>query len=145
MCGWMDGWVDGWRDGWMNGCLSVQIPQDVYQNRQLLTIYSSRLWCFTFHFYFDSPRIVRPSKGRGVARRGCSSSKHDQTMAAFERSWKAARSEEIYALQVLAFRLDRPIEVAVCWVLQPWNSLFFFFFRMCRVRGPRWPKNMLWP
>lgn len=94
---------------------------------------------FYFSLHFDSPRIVRPSKGRGVARRGCSSWKHDQTMAAFSRSWKAARSEEIYALQVLAFRLDRPIGVAVCWVLQPWNSLFFFLFCVVwEVRdGPR--------
>ena len=52
-------------------------------------------------------------------------------MAAFSRSWKAARSEEIYALQVLAFRLDRPIGVAVCWVLQPWNSLGVFLDVSC--------------
>ena len=43
-------------------CLSVQIPHDVDQNRQLLTIYSSRLWCFTFHFILIHQELSGPPK-----------------------------------------------------------------------------------
>ena len=142
----------GWMDGCMYVCLSV-----------CMSVRPNSTWCLSKSPTFDNLAVA----GCGIllftsfwftkncqalqrSRRGPEGlflletwSNHGGFL---ERSWKAARSEEIYALQVLAFRLDRPIGVAVCWVLQPWNSLFFFFFfRMCRVRGPRWPKNMLWP